>query len=320
LPFPNVIDLKFSASTIDQIQNHLEKVYNNPYKNEDKLEHHRAPSAEKQNKEEERLILVEKLEKEKIRFGALRRELVKVYAQVRLAVSIKGYPIYFQNKLDFRGRMYPVNTVFSRTSGYAKHFVSGPKQKMTQAGFFYLVSLLYGFSNCSSKHKRKIKEELNRGLPLKSFTMFLQKYVMNNPLTPMEQASNGLYCELVKLELFMSCHSNRSSFLIEIDQKTSAAMFAGFLFNNSKLLNNTCLKLKENAGLMNYIKKNFHEFFKLALEDFISYNSKQKKLGPGFGVLRTGSCEKTDEQVILKPLTNLKLKKIFKAGFAIFGR
>jgi hypothetical protein len=56
-------------------------------------------------------------------------------------------------------------------------------------------------------------------------------------------------------------------------------------------------------------QKNFHEFFKLALEDFISYNSKQKKLGPGFGVLRTGSCEKTDEQVILKPLTNLKLKK-----------
>jgi hypothetical protein len=149
--------------------------------------------------------------------------------------------------------------------------------------------------------------------------MFLQKYVMNNPLKPMEQSSNGLYCELVKLELFMSCHSNTSSFLIEIDQKASAAMFAGFLFNNSKLLNNTCLKLKKNAGLMSYFIKKFRESFLLTLDDFISYNSKQKKLGAGFGVLRTGYCEKTDEQVIQKSLiNNFELRKSLRLVWLFF--
>lgn len=63
---------------------------------------------------------------------------------LEIAPLYAGFPLFFRNLFDFRFRVYQLNFLFSKTTGFYKYLVSNFKSlKLTPMGFYYFLEAYY---------------------------------------------------------------------------------------------------------------------------------------------------------------------------------
>lgn len=173
---------------------------------------------------------------------------------IQMAKILNGIDFYYTNALDYRSRMYPFNFLFNRTSGVYKHFLmESEERKLTNIGLVNLLFAYYSFDNSILNKFKKICYNLDTKDELMSF------YEKNKIV---KIKGNYIYFKI--LEDVLNNLKNRnyiSSFLIEIDQKSSSSVFLSFLLNHKKLAEKCNLLGDTNNDVPNYLSSKTEDFF-----------------------------------------------------------
>jgi len=162
----------------------------------------------------------------------------------------KNYPLYYETLLNFRLRMYLLQYLMSRTSGYLKNILEESKSRtLTQKGMTHMLEtyyspnplLLKGFNNLISKSNKEMFQ-------------YFQENKINLEKEP-------LYFELLELELNdVFCNKQETSLQLEIDQVGSGPTLVALLTQN-KVLTEKC----------NLLEGKFHCVYKYLLHETKQY-------------------------------------------------
>jgi hypothetical protein len=111
----------------------------------------------------------------------------------------------------------------------------------------------------------------------------LQNFFANNKVKDEKKIKNYLYFKLLELELEKTfLNKFKTSFMIEIDQKSSSSVFLSLLLKNKKLATESGL-LKPNHNINLLLRKKTKEFIELKsyynkeMVEFLTNNKKPHK-------------------------------------------
>jgi hypothetical protein len=203
------------------------------------------------------------------------------FTKLRMANFYDGFPLYFRNVIDYRGRMYPLNYLFSRTTGFYKYLVKDyAKIKLTREGMIWFLKAYYTPSR----------------LKLENFELFLKTshpegleelydYFQKSRLTLDELNANYLYFSLLEREI--ECLPNekfKTDFIIEIDQKASFSTFISLILKIEKMARYSNLLGGPALDIYLHTQEYIEDFFsqndiksKTLLNAFLSIRDLSKK-------------------------------------------
>jgi hypothetical protein len=165
--------------------------------------------------------------KNQSRIDVLRKKQMRQLLQTSIDIGklYKGYPLYYSTLLDFRLRMYPLQYLMSRTSGYLKNLLQEDKPRaLKQKGLKNMLEAYY------SPDPALLFEFKSKNLATKKqmFYFFQERKV--------KLEGKPLYFELLEKELEQVFTSKcQTSLLLEIDQVGSGPAFVALLTKNTKL-------------------------------------------------------------------------------------
>ena len=141
-----------------------------------------------------------------------------------ISVLYQNFPLYYSTLLDFRLRMYPLQYLLSRTTGYLKNLLKESKpRKLTTIGISHMIEAFYSTSPTQReefKKKRKKKEML--------------KFFLENRLFDLE--NQVVYFKLLEHEIFKIANGGKETGLaLEIDQVGSGPTLIALLTGNKAL-------------------------------------------------------------------------------------
>lgn len=144
----------------------------------------------------------------------------------------------------------------SRSTGFYKYLLKEAKdRKLTLVGLYSLTQAYY-FQNKHLFNKLKTQIDPNN-LSKKELILFFKQ----NPIDNFEK--NPLYFQLLHDDLLeISKGKTTSSALIEIDQKTSCAVFMSLLLKNKHLAEFSNLLGGQSVDLNEYLQNNTESYFK----------------------------------------------------------
>lgn len=182
------------------------------------------------------------------------QNVVMVYAKI-----LHGYPIYFGNSCDYRGRIYPETWFFSRTSGFFKYLVSNYNlSKINDMGLFWMIyNVLYNSDliqtflsfNCINVLTLKIKVKTLQD-NFSWFTKYQDK---------IKESLNSIYGHLLFLNIIDLPNSNwLTGFNLEIDQSCSVGVLYSLMFKDDYLMFLTRLQ-GPHTGFYNHLLENIHD-------------------------------------------------------------
>lgn len=137
-----------------------------------------------------------------------------------------GYPLYYGTRLDFRLRMYPLQYLLSRTTGYLKNLLEeSVARKVTRVGLKNMLEAYYSPHPC-------VLAEFNS---CKTYTFSsMDKFFKQNKI---DLSKSPLYFELLKTEIsdLMKSSTRKSALQLEIDQVASGPTLIALLTKNKVL-------------------------------------------------------------------------------------
>ena len=141
-----------------------------------------------------------------------------------ISVLYQNFPLYYSTLLDFRLRMYPLQYLLSRTTGYLKNLLKESKsRKLTTVGIGHMIEAYYSTSPSQRyefKKKGKKKEML--------------KFFLENRLCDLE--NQVVYFKLLEHEIFKIANGHTKTALpLEIDQVGSGPTLIALLTGNKAL-------------------------------------------------------------------------------------
>ena len=193
-------------------------------------------------------------------YNEVRADLVKkrsmrqlLLTSIQIGELYKGYPLYYGTLLDFRLRMYPLQYLMSRTSGYLKNILEDSiPRKVTKKGWINMLEAYYSPEpELLNKFKLLGPNEMN------SIFEFFKTNKRNLEKQP-------LYFKMLESELDTLFLSNQkkvyTSVQLEIDQVGSGPTIVALLIKNETL-----------ARKCNLLGGDFNCIYTFLLEETINY-------------------------------------------------
>jgi hypothetical protein len=194
---------------------------------------------------------------------------------MEIAKLFKNIPIYYHSVPDYRLRIYPKELLFSRTTGYFKYMVTDYDEiELTYEGFYIMLLAFFKHNNnLVIQLKNLFKNNINDFSVLKNFFLDNHQYV--------DLSINFIYFSLLFKEIFYMVENNnyKTSFMIEIDQKSSCAVILACLSKNQELAKyancvggeyDIYFKLKNS--FVTWLKINVPLFFQNVKNKIVKYN------------------------------------------------
>jgi hypothetical protein len=213
------------------------------------------------------------------------------YTMIVMAKVFKSFPLYFETFSDYRGRMYPLFYLFSRTTGFYKYLLKDyDKEELTVRG---TVRMLEAYYSISKERTSQLKAFLS-DIPGSSLKReLLHEYFMKNRLKQSEKSVNFLYFELLEQEiLVLPSNKYKTNFVLEIDQKSSSSTFLSLLLGNKKMAKLSNLLGGEAQDINNYLQSKTREY--ILGETFLKGKSKGKE-----GLIRSRDQIEVDKVIDL---------------------
>ena len=189
----------------------------------------------------------------------------------------KGYCLYYSTRLDFRLRMYPLEYLMSRTSGYLKNLLEEHKpRRLTTIGFKNMLTAYY---SPEPEKLQKFNEEKQDSF--QSMGKFFQENKIN-------LSNQALYFELLQIEIsdLLNSKIKKTALQLEIDQVGSGPTLIALLTSN-KILAEKCNLLEGPFScIYSYLLKQTKIFFKEKMSNintetkafkFLTENRKSQK-------------------------------------------
>ena len=178
---------------------------------------------------------------------------------ILFAELYKNSDYFFDLFIDYRGRNYPIQYLFSRTIGYLKYYSkdSNPK-KLTISG---LITMLKNYYDCSLQNLILFENFImnKNNLTLDSLYSFFLKTKVSHEV---KNQTDFLYFYFLEKELFLLKENKfKTSFLIERDMKSSGPTFLAMLFRNNHLGIQTNLVEKTPNDFTQFLMANTRSFF-----------------------------------------------------------
>ena len=196
--------------------------------------------------------------KNKLRTDVIKKRTMRQLLLTSLEIGevFKKYPLYYGTRLDFRLRMYPLQYLLSRTSGYLKNLLEESVQKkLTIRGIKNMFEAFYApDKELSSKLRESNLKKVNDML----------KFFKENKLN---LSDKPLYFELLSLELNdifskgKDC-AKKTAIQLEIDQVGSGPTLVALLTRNRALAEKCNLLGGEFKCIYTYLLEESVSFFK----------------------------------------------------------
>jgi hypothetical protein len=177
-----------------------------------------------------------------------------------------GFPIYFSNSIDFRGRLYPWTYLFSRTTGKYKYLLCDFEEtEVSDAGFYNLLKGYYqGYNNSGF-----LKYSLSREELYSHFKKTKRDFSKNK---------NIIYFTLLEQTIEKTFDRKaKTGFTLEIDQKSSVAVFFALMFKNKELGNHSNIFGKNDFDVISLMQSKTQTWFDKEEKDFPRLIEKFKK-------------------------------------------
>ena len=138
----------------------------------------------------------------------------------------QGFPLYYGTRLDFRLRMYPLQYLLSRTSGYLKNILEESVQRRTTANGF--KNMLEAYYSPEPNVLKKFKESKARTFG--QLSSFFERNLLDISELP-------LYFELLQTEIthIQNKKDRKSAIQLEIDQVGSGPTLIALVTKNKVL-------------------------------------------------------------------------------------
>lgn len=167
-----------------------------------------------------------RLREDLVKMKSLRKMLLTSFT---IAELFEGYPLYYSTLLDYRLRMYPLQNLLSRTTGYLKNLLQEHKpRKLTAKGYRNMLEAYYSPSPEQLSEFRRIKENDKQKY---------RKFFSENPL--LEISEKPIYFSLLHKELHRVLHetgrSVSTSLPLEIGQVGSRPTLVALVTGNKVL-------------------------------------------------------------------------------------
>ena len=203
----------------------------------------------------------------------------QIFLTIKFIAQIySGFPIYYKNFACYRLRWYPWNWLMSRSTGFYKYLLKDAKKiKLTNKGLFSVMQAYFHQDN-------SLFLKLNACFTTDNLTKKgLMSFFKSNKISYYKK--NPLYFRLLEHDLKSVARGKTYvSALVEIDQKTSCAVFMSLLLKNKHLALFSNLLGGESVDLNEYLQKNTKDFFvkqgynsPRVLEFFEKHREGQKK-------------------------------------------
>ena len=179
---------------------------------------------------------------------AIRTKRQIILTSLELCKIFEGFPLYFSTKVDYRFRMYPLEYLLSRTSGFMKHLLHDYTPRIiTLKGLRSLLLAYFAPNNA-------VTEKLLAYTATKFNKASLKVFFEKNRLLNVKELP--VYFELLEKELeivFSSDKPVKTSVSVEIDQCGSGPMLVAILTGNRKLAEKCNLLPGETQCIYSYI-------------------------------------------------------------------
>lgn len=193
---------------------------------------------------------------------AIRTKRQIILTSLELCKVFEGFPLYFSTKVDYRFRMYPLEYLLSRTSGFMKHLLHDYTPRLiTLKG---LRSLLLAYFAPNSEVTKKLLDHTATKYNKASLKAFFEK---NRLLNIMQLP---VYFSLLEKELeliFLSEKPAKTSVSVEIDQCGSGPMLVAILTGNSKLAEKCNLLPGETQCIYSYIMQECRNYLTAEMQE-----------------------------------------------------
>ena len=206
-----------------------------------------------------------------------------IETSLELCEIFKDFPLFFSTMVDYRFRMYPLEYLLSRTSGFLKHLLHDYTPRViTLKG---LRNLLLAYYAPNAEISQNLLDCTSKRFNKASLKVFFD----NNKLLDINELP--VYFALLEKELkfiFSVTKGVRTSVSVEIDQVGSGPMLVAILTGNRKLAEKCNLTPGENHCIYsfimdecrNYLLTEMAELVKeapLALEFLSTHRKSQKR-------------------------------------------
>jgi DNA-dependent RNA polymerase len=161
---------------------------------------------------------------------------------IKLAELFIGFPIYFSNTYDYRLRMYPYSYFFSRTTGIYKYLMTEfDSTIITPEGYISMVKAYVNNFNDKYEYLGDISIERIE---------YIKECFKPLDLKDLLNKSSYFYYALLGDEIYKLKISNKTNFMLEIDQKSSSCVFMSILLGDRELASTCNLISKDLSAKM----------------------------------------------------------------------
>ena len=198
----------------------------------------------------------------------LRNELTGMKASRQLLLTsldisniYRDYPLYYGTRLDFRLRMYPLQYLMSRTSGYLKNLLQeSVPRTVTAVGMSNMLDAYY--SPFPDLYREFNSTKLNK----KTFS-YMKKFFEVNKI---DSSNIPLYFELLESEIhniFFSSEKKKTALQLEIDQVGSGPTLIALVTGNKALAEKCNLLGGDFNCIYTFLLEKSHSFISEKLKD-----------------------------------------------------
>lgn len=198
----------------------------------------------------------------------LRNELTNMKASRQLLLTsldissiYQDYPLYYGTRLDFRLRMYPLQYLMSRTSGYLKNLLQeSVPRTVTAVGMNNMLNAYYSpFPDlCREFNETKLNK--------KTFS-YMRKFFETKKI---DLSKTPLYFELLEIEiqtLLFGTGKKKTALQLEIDQVGSVPTLIALVTGNKALAEKCNLLGGEFSCIYTFLLEKSQSFISEKLED-----------------------------------------------------
>jgi hypothetical protein len=198
----------------------------------------------------------------------LRNELTEMKASRQLLLTsldissiYQDYPLYYGTRLDFRLRMYPLQYLMSRTSGYLKNLLQeSVPRTVTTVGMSNMLDAYY--SPFPDLYRKFNTTNLNK----KTFS-YMKKFFEVNKI---DLSNIPLYFELLESEIhniLLGTGKKKTALQLEIDQVGSGPTLIALVTGNKALAEKCNLLGGDFSCIYTFLLEKSHSFISEKLED-----------------------------------------------------
>ena len=198
----------------------------------------------------------------------LRSELTNMKANRQLLLTsldissiYQDYPLYYGTRLDFRLRMYPLQYLMSRTSGYLKNLLQeSVPRTVTAIGMNNMLNAYY------SPFPDLCREFNDTKLNKKTFS-YMRKFFETKKI---DLSKTPLYFELLEIEietLLLGTGKKKTALQLEIDQVGSGPTLIALVTGNRALAEKCNLLGGQFSCIYTFLLEKSHAFISEKLND-----------------------------------------------------